>query len=293
MNTIDSRFYRSKIKCSDRLSGFYKYSDIFQIYGDNYNTFFIEYNSKYVNNNAEYLNSIIADNPLSKNNIKNRVHLQLLKELVAILSLTTNEYFQIERDESQYLPENQENIPCFSEIKEDRQIIKDKIFFEKTSKFNDESIKIHPEVDVFLEKYFGLNPEDREKYNSSLFLYKIGQDSLAISASISMLAYISSIENLMDFEVERNKTENEVCPACNQKKFRISARFKEFMGKFSFMKEKKILDKIYTNRSQITHAGALLSLDKDIILYADKKIQEIFDIQFYVRSALFNYMIDI
>ncbi|GCE89067.1 hypothetical protein MSKU15_0668 [Komagataeibacter diospyri] len=304
MSIIDTNIYRSTLKCSSDLTGVYRFSDVFQILpsklknSDHTNYYIdIEYNASYINKNL--LDNKKYDD-LVLENIKKRAHLQLLSEIISLLSISTDEYYEICKDESDYAPYPQEIIESFSEnpmdFPGDFSIRRDALRISRGPKYNDDNIAIHPKAEILFSKYFKLEPDDRDKYDASIFLYRMAQDVSVKSASLSVLSYISSVENLMDFDAIKTKFKPEQCDKCGQQAYKISRRFKEFMKKYSCIQggdveSNKLLNKIYSMRSSITHTGGILNLDRDLTLFPQESFTQISEIKSYVCSALFNYLV--
>lgn len=101
----------------------------------------IEYNNQYENKSGK--------------NLGERSHLILLKELVSLLSVTTNEQYEVyfDKDERYLLPE-QEKIPSFSDMSETLEIRKQKNIVFQRMRFCDQSVSIEKDADSYFKKYF-------------------------------------------------------------------------------------------------------------------------------------------
>ncbi|GCE81760.1 hypothetical protein [Komagataeibacter oboediens] len=292
-----TKIYVTTLECSSDISGYYRYSDVFQIFSSKRkksspSEYFmdIEYNEKYINSSVFDDGNIMVPMEI----IKERAHLQLLKEIVSLLCIAMDEKFKIcgGIDDGNIYP--QEIISKFSEI-EDRIMIGECESRLRRSMRDNDFVRIAPNAEMFFRKYFALSCSDRDRYNSSSFLYKISQDVSVISASLSVVSCVSAVENLMDFDAKLKNTHFEHCSECSQPRYRLSRRFKDFMMEYSYtsdlkLNENKLLTEIYSLRSSITHLGNILNIDKYLTLAPLNKFVEIAEIQSYIRHALFKYL---
>lgn len=270
------------------MSGHYRYSDVFQIYpskrmnsGVGREYIDIEYNNQYENKSGK--------------NLGKRSHLVLLKELVSLLSVTTNEKYEIyfDKDEHQSLPE-QEKIPSFSDMSESLEIRKQENKVLQPLRYGDEFVSIDKEADSYFEKYFKLTIYNRNKYDASMSLYNIAERLFPISASMSFVTFVSSIESLMEFEREMSGHKIELCESCHQKKHEISKRFVKFIQTYSpseAVNYEMILKKLYAKRSKMSHAGKLLKIDSIFSVFPVDEYNEIVSIAAYNRSCLFYFIL--
>lgn len=292
-----AKIYRTTLKCSSDISGYYRYSDVFQIFSSerkesSHLEYFldIEYNEKYINSSVFDDKDILVPVEI----IKERAHLQLLNEIVSLLCIAMDEKFKIcgDKDDGNIYP--QEIISKFSEI-EGQIMITECSFRLRRSMRDDDFVRIAPNAENFFRKYFALSFGDRDRYNASSFLYKISQDASIISASLSVVSCVSAVENLMDFDAKLKNIRFEPCSECNQPRYKLSRRFKDFMKEYSYVDDStlntnKLMEEIYSLRSSITHSGNILMIDKYLTLAPFKKFVEIAEIQSYVRHALFKYL---
>jgi hypothetical protein len=293
--------YRSTLKSGSIMSGYYRYSDVFQIIQSkkeisikNEKYLDIEYNQAYGNALHLELSSNGEDEEFYVNRMSELSHLDFLKELIALLSIVTNEYYDLDFEkEVNIRPTDQEAIESFSDISLPL-IRKDPDRVRQRQNFTMSFVSIHPAADDFFKNYFRLNAEARSRYNASIFLYESMRKILLTSASMAIIGLISAIENLMDFDSAKAGKNSELCKECNQTVYSISKRFKEFMLEFSEFEvdnKNSLLNKFYSRRSKISHTGGILEIDRLLSKFNMAEHREFTEIESHVRIALFNYLL--
>lgn len=294
--------FRSTLKSGSMLSGHYRYLDVFQIVQSrkessmhNGNYLDIEYNQAYTGVPQKEKPTNDPDEIFYRKRMQERAHLDFLKELMSLLSIVTNQYYDIDFNKEQNIrPLPQEKIESFSDISTSHAIRKDPNRVVQRQNFTNSFVSIHPAADLFFKNYFELCPEARSRYNSSIFLYQSMRKIFLTSASMAIIGLISAIENLMDFDSQRANIKPRQCLECNQPVYSISKRFKEFMQKFSEFdveNPNSLLNKFYKRRSLISHAGGILEIDRILSKFSMKEHREFTEIESHVRIALFNYLI--
>lgn len=300
---MTAKLYRSTLKSGSIMGGYYKYSNVFQIleskkissartgkYLD------IEYNEAYGRSVPTKIKiESQEDHAFAANRQRERAHLDFLKELVALLSVVTNQYCEIDfNKEVNILPDDQEKIPEFSDVSAMHEIRRDPNRISQRQNHTMSFVAIHPETDAFFDNYFKLDDVVRSRYNASIFLYQNMRKIFLTSASMAIVGLISAIENLMELERERNKFVVPQCKECKSPIYKISARFKDFMLKYSEFEvddKNKLLNKFYSRRSKISHTGAILEIDQLISRFSMQEHREFTEIETHVRIALFNYLL--
>ncbi len=297
------KLYRSTLKSGSIMSGHYRYSDAFQItksirrssihegkYLD------IEYNEAYANARHVETNSQDANSIFHENRMRKRLHLDFLKEIISLLSIVTNQYYELDFDKDHSVrPPEQEIIREFSDNSLSLEIRKDPLRVIQRQNSTHSFVSIHPSADIFFGNYFRLDSEARSRYNASIFLYQSMRKILLTSASMAIIGLISAIENLMDFESKKAKRKSSLCKNCNQPVYSISKRFKEFMKEFSEFdidNPNTLLNKFYSRRSKISHAGRILEIDRLLSSFSMAEHAEFTEIESHVRIALFNYLLN-
>jgi len=206
-----------------------------------------------------------------------------------------NQYCEIDfNKEVHILPDTQERIFEFSDVSSTHEIRRDPNRISQRQNFTMSFVSIHPEADAFFNNYFKLDDVARSKYNASIFLYQSMRKIFLTSASMAIVGLISAIENLMELERVRNKIIMSQCKECKSPIYKISARFKEFMLKYSEFEvdnKNKLLNKFYSRRSEISHTGAILEIDQLISRFSMQEHREFTEIETHVRIALFNYLL--
>lgn len=291
--------YKSILKCTAKNVCVYRYKDIFQIYPNNdMNTGFvdyytnIEYDSDYTRKNLTELKETHTF-PISEETLEKRKHLNFLKEIISILSIVTDETYEIycENKEILYLLPEQEVIGNFTDQASVPLMTKKDSRITRTMKFNDDRVEIHSDADVFFCKYFSLSDEDREKYNASIFLYNMAHNCIGKNYSMAILLYVSAIENLVDFDSKVRNLKFKPCKECDQQIRKISSRFKEFMEKYSIPEGVDVFNKFYDLRSKIAHAGQLLTMDTTLTFFNREEYDQVLAMQMYARVAIFRYLL--
>ena len=299
---MKAKLYRSTLKSGSIMSGYYKYSDVFQLLESKKTSptrrgkyFDIEYNEAYSRLLPAEIKIESEDHAFAVDRQRERAHLDFLKELVALLSVVMNQYCEIDfNKEVHILPDTQERIFEFSDVSSTHEIRRDPNRISQRQNFTMSFVSIHPEADAFFNNYFKLDDVARSKYNASIFLYQSMRKIFLTSASMAIVGLISAIENLMELERVRNKIIMSQCKECKSPIYKISARFKEFMLKYSEFEvdnKNKLLNKFYSRRSEISHTGAILEIDQLISRFSMQEHREFTEIETHVRIALFNYLL--
>lgn len=294
--------YRSTLKSGSIMIGHYRYSDVFQIIESkkesstpNRKYLDIEYNQAYGNAPCRAPSTDGENDIYYANRMRELAHLDFLKELISLLSIATNQYYELDFEkELSIRPSDQEAIERFSDISSSPEIRKDPHRVAQRQNFTVSFVSIHPAADEFFKNYFKLNAEARSRYNASIFLYQSMRKIFLTSASMAIIGLISAIENLMDFNGKKAGNGPVPCKECKQPVYSISKRFKEFMLEFSefdVADPNSLLNKFYSRRSKISHAGRILEIDRLLSRFSMQEHREFTEIETHVRIALFNYLL--
>ena len=306
--TFNDNFHRNIIFCNIPLSGYYRFKSVFQIRkGEsnwpNLNHGFIstepivfEYNSKFYRH-FNYLNQD-SSNQKAKEFEEPFRHFDFKKELFALLTLSGNANFF---EDKKYTLNNKELgedyfIGDFIDSDLGQAIsIDNKNFIEKYNHSN-QQVSFPTNIDLFFSNYFELEKNYLHRFRMSLMLYYNSIDIRTYSPSMSFVALISVIENLVDFEGEITKFKIDKCTSCGQDKFKVSRRFKDFMIKYcenDSTEFKRYLGKVYSLRSDIAHSGELLYNDYANTEYDFNGENKVNTLKLFVRIALFKWIIKI
>ncbi len=294
--------YRSTLKSGSIMCGHYRYLDVFQIVESEKESSIrsgkyldIEYNQAYSKVTHNKVDPNDEDAVFYENRMRERAHLDFLKELISLLSIVTNQYYDLDFEkEISVRPPDQENIEKFSDTSSSTEIRKDPYRVMQRQNFTNSFVSIHSSADVFFKNYFRLDAEARSRYDVSIFLYQSMRKIFLASASMAIIGLISAIENLMEFESKKTNKNPGQCTECGQLIYSISKRFKEFMGKFSEFdvdNPNALLNKFYSRRSSISHSGGILEIDRLLSKFSMKEHREFTEIESHVRIALFNYLL--
>lgn len=297
---MEIKYYKSIIISGPMTSGFYRFKDVFQIIPSNYyresdDSFHRRYYELEFSNACQILQQS-ERSILSEEDYARRAHLDHVKELVALIYISTNYYCELHYDRKlQLRPPEQQLIDGFSSVEKHPPIrkIPGRVACRQNS--NVSSLEIDSQADVYFENYFKLNGIARKRYNSSIFLYQAMRRVMSDSTSMAIVGLISAIENIMDYEALRTKEYFPTCSSCNIKKYSLTRRFREFMLTYSDVQPgdaKKLLDSYYGRRSKIAHAGALLDMDVVLSEFSMRQHRDIYnEIESLVRVALYNYLL--
>ncbi|MCK5270960.1 MAG: hypothetical protein KAJ52_00220 [Sedimentisphaerales bacterium] len=114
-------------------------------------------------------------------------------------------------------------------------------------------------MDSILETYYALPTDILLAFRKACYLFYCGVELRGTYHSLSFASFVSAIETLMAFDAE----DTERCECCGQPKYRLNARFREFIYAFGYGGNKspvakKFINKLYEHRSKILHEGQLL-----------------------------------
>lgn len=304
--TFNENFHRTIIFSNIPLSGYYRFKNIFQIRKGESNwptsnqglfqkkPIVLEYDSNYYRHFSSLYQK--SPNPKTKEIEEPFRHFDFKKELFALLTLTGNANFFENRKynlSNKVLGEDY-FIGNFIDYNLGQTInIENRNFREKYNHSN-QQLSFPTNIDLFFSKYFSLQGSYLSRFRMSLMLYYNSIDIRTYSPSMSFVALISAIENLVDFEGKINEFKIEKCSSCGQDKYKVSRRFKDFMIKYCENDSKKFkgyLTKIYSQRSDIAHLGELLYNDYANTEYDFNGEDKVNTLKLFVRIALFNWII--
>ena len=288
---FDENLHRAILFSYKPLTERYKYKNIFQILPPNKgwkqpkyllgeHPFVIEYDNSYIRPFLKETEREKDINPEFLKNVdaKGRREWAFLKELYAALTVFTAHYFFENNKYSQnrrqlgkrYFYHNFQNT---NKPEIERLDLVDS--FEK-ARLLGEKIYFPDSIDHLFDKYFSLKDEALDVLRISILLIYKSYEIRSISPSLSLVSLISSIENIVNFEGKDIKFPH--CPECNKVRSSLSKRFNDFVIKYSYTTDTKMMKKnaefIYKLRSKIAHAGQLLYYD-----YASADIDYFCDVQ--------------
>jgi hypothetical protein len=277
--------YKHELECGLPIAGYYRYKNMFQICeADPVNADFdtdllsLEFDS--------------CANPDIEGESDRWEHMDFLKELTAILSLLTNCRMTYSERDVQCMAES---IDTFSDQASNCCIRKDPARIYAQFNCGDDYVSIQDSSDEFLDNYFKLKGEDRVRVKMSLMLYYNSKKIWMQAPSLAFIGFISTIENLAEYEFKKNGGTDKKCSECGQLRYRVCYKFNEFMKDNladHFEKyPKKLINDFYAKRSKISHAGALMSLD---YINSHTNMSEYNDLAMLmslIRVALYNYVI--
>lgn len=235
-------------------------------------------------------------------------------ELLRMLSLLTNYYhFSYSINQSWFVPINTNSVgipsPVWGQqwaplIENDYNTVEfDKIELKKAQEYYGENFLhrvtnfiLYPDdMDQLLDRYFALNDIDKDAFDKSIRLFYQGLILRNEMKSMSIVAFISSIETLANFDNINEPRDK--CSECGNMKFSVAKKFKVFVegsiSAVSISQRKKYIKKIYDLRSRIVHTGLLHLSDMDRGFWNSTYQAEPFiveDIEQIARISLINWL---
>lgn len=249
--------YQKEVYSTAKLLAPIQFGDKFQIYpingaGDEYREGYhysvLEYRLTLPENIERESNfSFLPDNEYEQIYASVKETKEALK-LICLLSVISNTAFYehtIEKGKSRTI--KRKRVSGFSPLPIDEE-----------QNDNAEIITFNSEVTEFLTIYYGKPDEEKLIYDSAAHLIYHAKAIFDRTHDVSMsfLSYVSSIEALLNIDF---KSSSETCPCCGVEKYRVTAKFKDFLKKYvgRTSKDQKLFDKIYDRRSKLTHTGQL------------------------------------
>ncbi|QDY44285.1 hypothetical protein [Candidatus Pantoea soli] len=310
---MTDKIYRSVIHMGSMMAGYFRYRDVFQIYPGPVNNqsehgqpVIIEYNERY--------RLPPKDGEEERINIfgEGYGHLDLLQEITALLQLITSCLTWVPSDGMSVRPGPQKRIEAFSTPDSRYPLRFSEARILNRMNAGPEFVSLQSQAVALLDSYFGMDTDTRERINASLFLHQKMRRLILNSASMGFVGLISSIENLVFFEGERQGFVVEKCKNCGQPRYSVTRRFRDFMEIYSeenFVREhnvrgyyhteeefvgeaaQELIKRFYDQRSLISHAGQILELDRSLSGFSMKEIRLLNEVETLTRIALFSYIL--
>ncbi len=148
-------------------------------------------------------------------------------------------------------------------------------------------------INGLLDKYFSLTEAKLNTFKKACTLFYNGltlKDD-ALSLSLALSSFVSSIETIIHFE-ERDESIKS-CECCGQPIHHISRKFREFLMNYGSSQSytKKYANRIYGLRSKILHQGRLLLGDVSRSSHYLPDSVEIEHLIRFLRICLINWLI--
>lgn len=271
-------------------AGYFKYKDQFLVYPASIEV------EEYVNHKpaviefyTEKAKPEFFDDPKLPKNIKYPVpesaaqaqlNHQTYVDLLRLLSLLTNySHFSYGSYQAWFTPIDlekpgsfspakwgQESVPTIDEENLDPESEYDEIERKESINYYGDNLferistkVIYPDLmEQLLEKYFDLSEQEKNVLNTSIILFTQGLDLATSKPSLSIVAFISAIENLITYDY---RDEPEDTCKCGDIRYGVTRKFKDYVREFiraeSKTKLNRYVDDIYNFRSTIVHAGGL------------------------------------
>ncbi len=127
---------------------------------------------------------------------------------------------------------------------------------------NIEEIVLPDYAEAIIDKYYALSDDAYRSFRRASYLFYTGIELRGSHTSLSFASVVSAIETLMSYNAPKSVR----CESCGQPKYRLNARFREFIiahayrGKES-ASAKRFVSRLYSLRSKLLHEGGLMLAD--------------------------------
>lgn len=137
---------------------------------------------------------------------------------------------------------------------------------------NEVKIKHPDDIVKNIELFLSLPAEGKECYLTSITIFNQALSTNKLFGSQSIVSFVTSIENLVDFTYKDAKVEK--CECCQQDRYRVTKKFNDFIdlyseGFYSRKGLKKIIGDVYAKRSSIVHKGSLFPHETSLPLWEE------------------------
>jgi hypothetical protein len=117
-------------------------------------------------------------------------------------------------------------------------------------------------AEAIIDKYYALSDVAYQSFRRASYLFYTGTELRRSHTSLSFASIVSAIETLMSHNAPKSRR----CESCGQPKYRLNARFREFIIAHAYRgKEnasaKKFISRLYSLRSKLLHEGGLMLAD--------------------------------
>lgn len=282
--------YRRVLALSNTpVKGYFRYRDFFQIYPAdieapsppavmNHHPFVIEFGFT-----VDESPSTLSDgSQLPQWVINNDDSAKILKEILLLLTVFSNDrLFTYAGSQSWFMPmgtakekSSERNVQWgqqgyyYSEFNADIErlseaayslvpFIDENEFFNRYGRRIDQEFDLPQNITQILDAFYELGEDDRDYFLSACTLFSQGIAIWSEHSSLSFAAFVSSIETLIASEHRNEKVEK--CSECNQDRYRVVKKFRDFFGKYGSPTPefRKYAVKVYQYRSKILHRGEL------------------------------------
>ncbi|AWO01380.1 hypothetical protein DLD77_06580 [Chitinophaga alhagiae] len=325
------KFYKVIVFCSNPITGFFRFKDIFQLYP-------LESKNAPKSDKVKQYPFILefwidhkpdAPIPDDLSEIEDYVRqstevINAQKELLSLLSALTNYRFYYPTPDIKWFialpddipPEEYNKSKCepglqaywYPEIRQENSIvsfspqqhneikrIKQPDYYIDLDLSGSNEVIFPEHIDTALHNYYLLNALSRKTINSASTLISNGLDLRLSMKSISYVSFISSIETMVSYEYKDVKPVN--CESCGNSNYSVMKKFREYILKYAIDNEatKKKITEIYGLRSKIAHTGLLLLGDNEIDWSNDQVKNEQWQLHIEVmqlsRICLINWLL--
>jgi hypothetical protein len=306
--TIPVIYYKVIIFCSNKLEGTFRFEDKWQIYPlkSDHSPFnkVVQYHPVVLEFFVEANKEVAIPKAFEEHRemiVKMTSQGNKIKEITTLLTAFSNYRFYANTVKAQYFIESVDghlpppeddhaskvgyNIYTYPEFRKTADITElTKVDFPEVTEVDHKDYFIYfdntyTEVVKFpntlypaLNNYHTLKDDKQKTVYASLSLIGNGVELSESMRSLSFISLVSSIETMVNLEYSDLKVER--CDACGAEKYRVFAKFRDFLLRYVSENEKtkKDIDKIYNVRSKIAHAGQLF-LGDNTIDWSDEETQ--------------------
>jgi len=324
------KYHRIIAFCSNRVTGHFRFKDIFQIFpldaADVPTSKLIKYYPFVLEFRLEDTGRIELDGELKEvSNIIGELTAQLnfQKRILKLLTAFSNYHFFVPQVEPQWfvhadgLSEEEMNnqtsaaglnIYCYPKLKEGVPITEfTKVDYARVDTGEHPQCFQHIDLDgkeevIFsqylsnaLLNYFLLSDDQLAPVDSAIELIAQGVALRATTKSLSFIAFVSSVETMVAYETKDVPLEK--CAACGQDQYKVMAKFRDYLFKYvsDGRDAKKTINEIYGLRSKIAHTGLLLFGDGKIDWTANAEGDKHYDLHLkssmIARLGLMNWIL--
>ncbi len=136
----------------------------------------------------------------------------------------------------------------------------------------EETVKFSKLLSAALHNFYALQEGDRKNVYAALSLICNGVELKDTMKSLSFISLVSSIETMVNLEYKEITVER--CKECGTDIYKVAAKFRDYLLRYVSNNEetKKDINRIYSVRSKIAHAGQLF-LGDNMIDWSNDTIQ--------------------
>lgn len=134
-------------------------------------------------------------------------------------------------------------------------------------------------IDSLFDSYFSLPTENRTIINTAANYNQTAVELIGTRKTVSLLSSFTAMETMVNLEFKDETPEK--CPECNQLRFSISKKFREYLLKYigNSAANKKKFNHYYSLRSKIVHTGKQLKTEHLFTDFPEEEKDEEYDLR--------------